>query len=461
MFSCQKDSTPDIKSNVLFSVDLASGSFNNGYEQAYLAAYTPDGELLGYGNLTDSTKWDLVGKYTGDKIDILFIDEWHESYLAIYHYTDVPIGQSFTGQSSSAYASPKRIEQMPINPKLGKMQQQVSSVPNQRDVSYVLNLKVEDFGNRYDNTSSSNSYESYPYFHSRGIAYPFGELIWDKVENGYTFMQRSLPADSIYQGFVLNMLDRETNDAYSYYSDQSLANLTIDDTLTLHKSDFTKGLLRTIDISSSSNDFNHIFLYTYNTLDGKRDLITSFDDITPSSNEKTVRYFTGDNIPINKWQLSYNASFYKTSYSITSNMPVPNAIEVKEMTGQSIRKVNDHFEFTHSNAVVSSPLVKSVVLFFKETNNVVFAYNRFFEGSQSSGTSTFKLYDIPAAILADNAGFTDLDANNSWIETGYYQSYTNISGFTPIDDLKARLDIFATPKVISEEYAVENFSIGL
>ena len=447
---------------MLFSVDLASGSFNNDYEKGvYLAAYTPDGDLLGYGNLTDSTKWDLIGKYTGDKIDILFIDVWNYDYLAIYHFTDVPIGQSFTGQSSLASASPARIKLMPTNPKLGMMKQQVPSVPNQRDGACILNLKVEDFGNRTGNTTGTNSYESYAYFHGRGTAYPYGEIFWDKVENGYTFMQNYLTPYPEYQGFVLNLLERGTNDAYSYYSDQSFANFTISDTLTLHKSDFTKGLLKTIDISSSSNDYNHIFLITYNEQDGKRDLITSFDDITPSSNEKTVRYFTGDNIPINKWRLSYNASFYKTSYSITSNMPIPNAIEVKEMTGQSIRKVNDHFEFTHSSAVVPSPLVQSVVQFFKESNHIVFVYNRFFEGSQSSGTSTFKLYDIPAAILADNAGFTDLDANNSWIETGYYQSYTNISGFTPIDYLKSQLGVFATPKVINEEYAVENFKIGL
>lgn len=220
-------------------------------------------------------------------------------------------------------------------------------------------------------------------------------------------------------------------------------------------------MLKTIDISSSSNDYNHIFLYTYNAQDGKRDLITSFDIVTPSSNGKTARYFTGDNIPINRWQLSYSTSFYKTSYSITSNMPIPNAIEVKEMTGQSIRKVNDHFVFTHSSAVVLSPLVQSVVSFFKESDNITFYYNRFFEGSQSSGTSTFKLYDIPAAILSNHAGFTDVNANYRWIETGYMQKCTNISGFTPVDDLKARLDVFASPTAINEEFAVETFSVGL
>ncbi len=129
MSSCQKDSSPEVKSNVLFSVDLASGSFNNGYEQTYLAAYTPDGELLGYGNITDSTKWNLIGKYAGDKIDILLIDIWHENTLNLYHYTDVPVGQSFSDQGNLALARKDRMNQHFNNSKFEGLQQMVRSAP--------------------------------------------------------------------------------------------------------------------------------------------------------------------------------------------------------------------------------------------------------------------------------------------------------------------------------------------
>ncbi len=274
-------------------------------------------------------------------------------------------------------------------------------------------------------------------------------------------MQRNLPADSPYQGFVLNLLERGTNDAYSYYSDQTVADFTINDTLTLHKGDFTKGLLKTVNVTSSSNDYNNIFLYTFNSQNGKRDLITSFDIVTPTNNGKTLRYFTGNNIPINKWQLAYTASYYKTCYFIVTNRPIPATIEVKELIGQSINKVGDHFELTHSSSVTSSTLTQSIMTLVKQNDNILFFYDRYFYGNQSDGISSFKLLDIPKEILAEHNGFVDFDNTNSWIDNSYSQTYSNVPGYTPVDDLKARLGITAASTVINEDYAMERFSIGL
>jgi len=463
MLSCEKSNSPELKSSALFSVDLDIQHFNYGAQKSYLAAYSPEGVLLGYGSLTDSSKWDLNAKYNGDKIDILFIVVWPDKLIEINHIKNATIGQTCSNQNNVAFANRLRVEQSNgiQGDELFRPREMLDQNFKSRSSKSIV-FKVEDFGNRRDNTTGTCSYENWPYSHLRGYASPYGEFDWSLIENGFTYRKRLLDSDPTCQGIELSIFERGTNDPYIYYFDQPSANFNDGDTLTLHKSNFVKGKLNSIQVISSSNDFNNIFLRIFNSVSERRDLITSFDDVTPE-NGKTVRYFSSDNLPTSKWNFRYySSSHYKTSYTINTNMPIPSTIEIKELTGQIMTKTGIQFEFTHSNKVVNSTLARSSVKFFKQEGNLLIYYTQHFEGSESIGKTTIKLFDIPTEILASYPGFQEFNTSHTWEETGYNQVYTNIDKNSPIDYLKnTLLNGYILNDTSSGEYTYENFGIGL
>src|SRR6218665_512746 len=217
LFSCQNDEadSPAVEqqTNVLFSVDF--GNSYKGSIKGYLAAYTPEGELLNYGSLGDSTKWDLKGKYNGDKIDILYFEVING--LGIQHMKNIPVGQTFTNLRNTA--------------------------TYQETDKKTFKFKVEDFGKREGNGTDEFGFMSTAYLSRSGYA-TFNPLKWAKVENGYTYADISFskgndPGEKEY-GAELLLIDRVTNKAYIKYLDLKTLteNYTSSHVITLNKSDF-------------------------------------------------------------------------------------------------------------------------------------------------------------------------------------------------------------------------------
>ena len=454
--------SPELKSSALFAVDLDNQQFNSSYQKSFLAAYTPDGALLGYGSLTDSSKWDLNATYNGDKIDILFIEVWHDNQLFVDHVKNVSVGQTFSSQSgriATGICKTKRYEEIAAREFIHNMDLQQQ---NKQEEPFNLIVKAEDFGNRVGNSTGSRNFNSFPYLYKRGQAYSGGYQPWDKLANGYTIAKTYVDTDPINQGFTLCLFERGTNQPYIYYFNQPTSNFNSGDTLTIHKSDFVKGTQNSIQVTSSSNDFNNIFLRNYNSVSGRSDLITSFDDITPA-NGKTVQYFSSENLPTTYWSFFYSAAQNKTSYSLITNSTIPASIEVKELTGQSITKVGDKFELTHSSKAINIELARSYVTFYKNNTNIYFSYSRFFDGGESIGTSSFKLFAIPTPILANHVGFQELNATNEWKAASYNQVYTNVAGNSSLENFIYGLSNWGNEKnkSASGAYTYETFSIGL
>jgi len=463
LMSCKKEEATtisEVKPSVLLKIDLEnSDNFVSSNTLYYLAAYTPDGELLGYGSLSDSLKWELSGNYTGATIDVLMFEVWDNSNIEVLHYTDVPIGQSFTQQNSLASASSEKIQQWNINPKNGQLQQMTPTIPKQRYGNIMLTLKIEDFGNRPGNSTGTSDFESNAYFYKRGDNCELcGKIQWDKIEGGFTFLQKSFNTDSLYQGFVINMVERGSNDAYCLYFNQPLTNANNGDTLTINKSDFTKGLVKTIDLTSSSNNLASMNLHTYCHQNGYPDLLLSFEEAWPTRDTRELRYFTADNLPLNSWHLIYNQSSFFTDYSLTSNQQIPSSIEIKEITGESISKVGEQYKLTHGQINTTSIITRSCVNLYKINGNNTAFYSLYFDGSKSIGTSTFKLFEIPPFILDKYNNLVPFKSGSDWLGNSYSQTYANITGYGPIDDLKNKLGIDnEDPAGKSNAYKIETY----
>lgn len=429
--SCQKNNIPDLENSILFSVDLDNNKFKIDNFVAYIAAYTPEGDLLNYANLSDSSIWNLMAKYNGDKIDILYIEIWHESLVKIKHIRDVAVGQIFNDQNplKADYSSSEYVN---------------------------VTLKVEDFGNRVGNETSTNFYEEWPHKHIRGFAYPYGEMTWDTVEDGYTYKSTYYPSDPNLQGIELILFERGTNLPYVSYIDIPAAGINPDDTITLDKNNFILGDLKTIQVNSSS-DFLNIFLYTYNSEDGRKDLITSFEDV-PSDGVKSIRYVSSDVLPISYWDFRYFTNS-ATSYTICSNKVMPSVIDIIELTGVEISKSENQFVLTHANIIPNKNLARSSVIFSKSNNEAQFDYSLYFEGSECNGSTTISLFEIPEEILNKYNGFKELNGLE-WKENQYEQIYTNISKNSPLDFLKNSLN-WKDNNSSNEEYYYETFYVKL
>ncbi len=153
---CQKADIPELETSILFSVDFDENKFALDYRKAYLAAYTSDGKLINYGNLSDSVKWELKSQSSENKIDILYFEVTSNGYLNVEHIKDVPIGQKFV--DSNKFVTP--------------------------DWDYFgLTLKVEDFGNRRDNNTSLTFFECIAHDFIRGSSYS-GNLIGIRQKTG-------------------------------------------------------------------------------------------------------------------------------------------------------------------------------------------------------------------------------------------------------------------------------------
>lgn len=435
--SCKKENPIQLQPSILFSVDLDNQKFNIDYMKAYIAAYTPQGELLNYGSLSDSSKWDLKAEYNGSKIDILYYEVWRESSVNISHIKAVPVGETFT-DPNWLVPDPLLNQYKPII------------------------IKVEDFGNRDDNNTASNNFEKRAYKHIRGYAYPYGDIIWDKIENGFAYSGSLVDAHFENQGMELSLFERGTNTPYVHYLDIAENSVNSNDTITLMKSDFTPGELKSIQVNSLNNDFDNIFLYTYHSETNRKDLITSFENVDGNANEKIVRYIKSDIFPISYWKFDYNVTFAgnTTTYSIRSNKTIPSLIDIKELTGHSITKSGYQFNFTHSDNFPDKNLANSMINFSKARNDISFSYSLHFDGSESTGNTVFTPFEIPAELLTSYNGFSELNNDVEWEETSYSQVYTNISHNSPLDILKNNLT-WKENNSSNNDYTYEVFSIKL
>jgi hypothetical protein len=432
--SCQKENVPELKSRILFSVDLNNQKFDPYYRETYLAAYTTKGKLINYGSLSDSANWELKGECKEDKIDILYFEIGNKSSLSIDHIRNVNIGQSI--QDTNKFEN---------NPSL-------------QDIRFTL--KVEDFGNYNGNSTGLNVFEMIPHKFMRGYSYS-GEFDWGNIENGYAYKSSYISFDPGYQGTELLIFERSTNKPYVYYLDFPATELNSEDTITLDKSDFKPGKLETIQVNSSDNEFDNIFLYTYNTINGKKDLITSFDQLIPNpSGEKYINYITSDILPINYWEFKYFASISgASSYTIRSNKEIPSLLEVKELTGQKITMSGNQFNFTHSNIFPDKKLARSTIQFSKTDCNA-FLYSLHFDGSETIGNTTITPFEIPQEILAKYPDFLEINSLE-WIKYRYSHTYTNIPNNSPLDFLiNSRLN-WIDNNSSTDDYTYEVFTINL
>jgi hypothetical protein len=437
LVSCQNDDTPpEPKSNVLFSVDLANKK-HAGDIKSYIAAYTPDGELLNYGSLGDSLKWDLKAKYDGTKIDIVYFDAANGKGLTANHFKNISVGQTFTDPDLN------------IN-------------YNTDSGSKTFNLKVEDFGNRIGNSTADFTYMGVPFMRRTGYAY-WGDMDWKKIENGYGYQNATLyfsddPKDKE-QGLELIMFERGTNIPYIKYFDLTdLAKNNITN-ITLHKSDFTAAPAKIVEINAISNNYMNAFLYTYNSKEGRRDIITSFDHHSETGNK--IYYISStEELPTSYWKFSYSAKDKNTSYGIKSNKKeIPSTIDIKDLKGQSITKSGNQFTLTHAAIFPDKKLVRSYVTFYKFQEARGFYYTVYFDPTESVGTAKIKPLKLPTEVLK-KYDFIVID-NEEWKIGSYGQAYTNIPNNSPLDYLKNTLLQWIDIDKYDSEYTFENFSIQL
>lgn len=434
IISCQHDDVQDVEPSILFSVDLDHQKFHTDYKKSYLAAYTPQGELLKYGSLSDSSNWVLKAPYEGNKIDIVFFEIWHQNSLVIDHIKNVNVGQVFT--------DPDKL------------------VPTLQIQNKKVVLKIEDFGNRAGNSTAADfTYESRPHSHIRGYTHPYGEFAWEKVENGYTYKKTYIEVDSKYQGSEVILFERGTNKPYVKHIDVNPSSINDNDTITLHKSDFVLGEMNTVQVNSLNNNFNNIFLYTYNSHPGRRDLITSFEDVPSTATEKKIKYVSSSILPIHYWNFVYRTT-NTTSYSIRANTGIPPTIAIPELSGHNVIQNGNQLDFTHSTVFPGKTLARSTFECSKRKNGAHFSYSLHFDPSESIGTVHIKPVQIPNEILSGYTDFTVLN-NLGWQDYNYNQTYTSIPGNSPLDFLKSSLLRWVDNNSSNSNYTYEVFSIGL
>jgi hypothetical protein len=204
-----------------------------------------------------------------------------------------------------------------------------------------------------------------------------------------------------------------------------------------------------------------MFLYTYHSAEGRKNLITSFEDVVPNySGEKNIRYVSNAILPISYWNFRYFAATAgTTSYTILSNKVIPSTIDIKELTGYAVTGSGNKFDFTHGNIFPDKNLVRSSVEFDKSNGGANFNYILYFDGNESIGNTTISPINIPEEILANYAGFEELN-NLEWEKYRYLQTYTNIPGNSALDYLNSLLNWMYNESSVND-YAFEEFSIML
>lgn len=438
LFSCQNDEadspTVEQQTNVMFSVNF--GNSYKGSIKGYLAAYTPEGELLNYGSLGDSTKWDLKGKYNGDKIDILYFEVVNG--LTVQHIKNINVGQTFTNS--------------------------IVSNQYQETDNKTFKFKVEDFGKREGNGTDEFGFMSTAYLSRSGYA-TFIPLKWAKVENGYTYADISFakgndPEEKEY-GAELLLIDRVTNKAYIKYLDLKTLteNYTSSDVITLNKSDFKIAEIKSVQVNNNNDTYNNMFLYTYNKQTDRRDIIRSFNDIVTGNSIWYVS--SNEEMPIDYWTLIYSAKTGKTSNIIKSNKEeIPLSINIKELTGQSITKNGDKFSFKHGTIFSDKKLLKTSVSFFKYRyagNSISYYLN--FDSSESVGTLSIRPFTIPAGILDKFPKIKEV-AQRDWEIGDYTQIYDTRSLENPMleylkDMLRWKTSNYSESKYTNETYTIK------
>lgn len=441
LYSCQNDEatetpTPDQQSKVLFSVDF--GNAYTGDIKGYLAAYTPEGELLNYGSLGDSLKWNLKGKYNGDKIDILYFQIVNG--ITIQHIKSVPVGKTFSNkQNFELYKETYR---------------------------KTFKIKVEDFGKRDDNAPMENGFMSTAYFGYSGNV-TFTSLKWNKVENGYTYADVTLTKGNDAQekkyGYQLLIFDKSTNKPYVKYLDLDtlIQNYPGDnDVITLNKSDFVPTEIKAVEVNANNLPYENMFLYTYNKQADRRDIVRSFNHI---SEGKNIWYLSNNQeVPMSFWRLAYSAKAGSTSYVAESNKKeIPSSVIIKELQGQSVSKTGDQYTFKHASVFPDKTLSRTCVSFYKNkyaANSFTYILN--FNGKESAGSSTIKPFKIPTALLEKHSKYKEVD-KAEWTIGDYAQVYDNRPSENPTLDLLSDLLLWKTNGYSENEYLTESYQIKL
>ncbi|MCV2484930.1 hypothetical protein OD917_08355 [Flavobacterium sp. SH_e] len=435
--SCQNDETPgeetEANSKTLFSVDYKSDRFS-GNGKVYIAAYSKDGKLLNYGSLSDSTKWELKGKYNENKFDVLYFNISEGKTINVHHIKNIEVGQIFSEMGL--------VEKTYYPSKISK-----------------YSVKVEDFGNYAgNNTIGDFIYMSVPYIRQPGYAY-WGDFNWEKIENGYTYKTFTCSdnddPDYPENGFELIIFEKGTNTPYIKYID--LKDKKIDDLITLNKSDFTKAKTNILKVNAKNSEFWNTFMYTYNSTPGREDIITSFNDMSEVG-DKTFYIDSDAVLPMSYWKFIYSAKKTYTSYSIFSNKAIPSEIDVQPLTGLEVTKDGNDFTLKHADIFSGREIKRSYISFQKYAQDIAFYYNFHFDGTESSGSTKLKLFTLPEEVLKTINNF---DTTNSvdWKAVRYSQTYTDVPKNSVLDYLKYSLLMNVDNIKISDaQYYYETFS---
>ncbi|KRD57671.1 hypothetical protein ASE40_15000 [Flavobacterium sp. Root935] len=437
LFSCQNDDadSPVQQAKVLFSVNY--GSSHTGDIKGYLAAYTPEGELLNYGSLGDSLKWDLKAKYNGDKIDILYFEVVNG--MQVQHIKNISVGQTFTNlRNIFLYQETDR---------------------------KTFKFKVEDFGKREGNGNVENGFSSTAYLIHSGYA-TFNPLTWSKIENGYTYADITFTKGNDIEekeyGAELLLFEKNTNKPYVKYLDLKMLtqNYTSNDVITLNKSDFSPAEIKTVQVDANNVPYENMFLYTYNIQADRRNIIRSFNHIIEGN--KIWYVSSNDEIPINYWRLVYSAKTGNTSYVAESNKKeVPSLVNVKELSGHSITKNGDKFSFKHGAVFPDKKLLRTFVSFYKyrySANSITYIWN--FDSTESTGTLNLKPFKFPAGLLDKFSNIKQTD-QREWETGDYGQVYDTRSSTNVMLNYLNDILLWKTNVYTVNEYTFETYSIKL
>lgn len=436
--ACKKEKNIELEPEILFSVDPDQQKFNyisSPSAKKYLAAYTTDGELIDYGCLSDSARWELSGVCEDNFIDIVYFNVItglsNVTYdLIVEHFRNVSPGCKFAD---------------PYN----------SSDPTYYGIDIFL--KVEDFGNCIDDEMYTGPYELRPHLLLRGYTNYNGAFNWDLIENGYAYEHVNKYYHASEFGMELVIFERGTNQPYVVYIEHPMSYFNIGDTIVLDKSDFKPAEYKTLQITNAA-DIGWTMLATYNSKKNVEDLLTNMQ------NEKgnIIYYVSTDILPTSHWEFSFlNGNYQKTSYKRFTSVDIPSSLEIKDLTGAEFWRFEDQYYLTHAQTFDGKNPARSALSLFKlKSEDACLEYNMHFSGTESAGDILIEPLEIPEEILINNIGLTELE-NLDWTYINYVQIYTDIPDNSHLDYLRNMLQGLKANDSSSSEYIYEEFSVNL
>jgi hypothetical protein len=457
--SCSKSSEHEDEGRVLLKVN-ANESIKDREEWCYLAAFSPQGELLGLACLSDSVNWEMkVPTYTGDKIDILTYEINDFEYVSsgqiegitdkvnVTHYQDIDVGSVF--DMSMSYTQ-KNLAVKPLfsDGNISQFDERELNIKSTKVgiPHYGITLKVEDFGTdplvQQRNKSDEPVIDNWKY----------------KNDGAYFYWDTHIRSDSLaYDGLRLSVTDKLTLEPYVYYGELLGAGFKRNDTLVLHKSDFVKGEINNIEIVDENNtyrDYNSATFNAYNTTDGKVDLLCKGDRYYYSESFlEGINCLVSENLKINKWNFSYSTRGSQCYFA--SHSELPNEIRIKKISNLSVSTTTygKRWYLKHGYVNTSLSMGISQCVFYGsfegfESVNYTFCIN----GDDSLGVSDLTAFKIPDQIINDmqlSPEFQSLQL----VRTSYKQYYYDNTDISSINFLKAWMNIESVYSNEKEIYA--------